>query len=88
MEKKEIVENRTVSHIVALVLGIISILSNFFWYISLPTGITAIVLGTKSYKKANKKMGVAGLVTGIVGVSLCLFIYITLVIIAVLAQYY
>ncbi|MBQ6477188.1 MAG: hypothetical protein IJI43_01990 [Bacilli bacterium] len=85
MEKKE---KRTVSHIVSLVLGIISILSNFFWYISLPTGIAAIVLGTTSYKKENKKMGVAGLVTGIIGVALCLFIYITLIVIAILANYY
>ncbi len=76
--------NRIISHIVSLVLGIISIITNLFWYISLPTGITAIVLGAKSYKKEGKKLGLAGLITGIVGVSLCLLIYITLVIIIIL----
>ena len=76
--------NRIVSHIVSLVLGIISIVTNLFWYISLPSGITAIVLGTKSYKKEGKKLGLAGLITGIVGISLCLLIYITLVIIIIL----
>ncbi len=83
MEKKE---NRIVSHIVSLVLGIISILTTFFWYISLPSGITAIVLGTKTYKKQGKKLGLAGLITGIVGVSICLLIYITLLIILILSE--
>jgi hypothetical protein len=83
MEKKE---NRIVSHIVSLVLGIISILTTFFWYISLPSGITAIVLGTKTYKKQGKKLGLAGLITGIVGVSICLLIYITLLIILIISE--
>lgn len=85
MEKKE---KRLVSHIVSLVLGIISILTTFFWYISLPTGITAIVLGVQSYKKEGKKVGLAGMITGIVGVSICLLIYITLIIILILNQSY
>ena len=76
--------NRILSHIVSLVLGIISIVTTLFWYISLPAGITAIVLGAKSYKNEGKKLGLAGLITGIVGVSLCLLIYITLVIIIIL----
>ena len=83
MEKKE---NRIVSHIVSLVLGIISILTTFFWYISLPSGITEIVLGTKTYKKKKKKLGLAGLITGIVGVSICLLIYITLLIILIISE--
>ena len=79
--------NRILSHIISLVLGIISIVTTLFWYISLPTGITAIVLGTKSYKKEGKKLGIAGLITGIVGVSFCLLIYISLVIIIILQNY-
>lgn len=77
-------DNRILSHIISLVLGIISVITTFFWYISLPTGITAIVLGAKSYKKEGKKLGLVGLITGIVGVSICLLIYITLVIILIL----
>ena len=77
-------DNRILSHIISLVLGIISIVTNLFWYISLPSGIIAIVLGAKSYKKEGKKLGLAGLITGIVGVSLCLLIYITLIIIIIL----
>ena len=76
--------NKPISHIISLVLGIISVITTLFWYISLPTGITAIVLGAKSYKKEDKKLGLAGLITGIVGVSFCLLIYITLVIILIL----
>lgn len=76
--------NRIVSHIVSLVLGIISIVTTLFWYISLPSGITAIVLGAKSYKKEGKKIGLAGLITGIIGVAICLLIYISLAIIIIL----
>ena len=76
--------NKPISHIISLVLGIISVITTLFWYISLPTGRTAIVLGAKSYRKEDKKLGLAGLITGIVGVSFCLLIYITLVIILIL----
>ena len=79
--------NRIVSHIVSLVLGIISVITTFFWYISLPTGIIAIVLGTKSYKKEGKKLGLAGLITGIIGISICLLIYISLVILIYLRNF-
>jgi hypothetical protein len=80
-------ENKIVSHIVSLVLGIMSIVTLFFWYISIPSGITAIVLGINSYKKHEKKVGLAGMITGIVGVSICLLIYITLVILVILENY-
>ena len=70
----------------ALVLGIISIVLNFFWYMALPTGILAIVFGTKSIKKTGSKMGKAGLITGIIGVALCVFTYVSLAIIIVLAS--
>jgi len=85
MKEKE--NNRIVSHIVSLVLGIISILTTFFWYISLPSGIIAIVLGASSYKKEGKKLGLAGLITGIVGTSICLFIYISLIILIYLNEF-
>lgn len=84
MEKKE---KRIVSHIISLVLAIISVLTSLFWYISLPTSIAAIVLGAKSYKKEGKKLGLAGLITGIVGLALCVLIYITLLVLLILSQY-
>lgn len=71
----------------ALVLGIISIVTNFFWYMALPTGILAIVFGTKSVKKTGSKMGKAGLITGIIGVALCVFTYVSLAIILMLVNY-
>lgn len=66
--------------IASLPLGIISIVFNLFWYISIPTGIIAIIFGTKTIKKVGSKLGKAGLITGIVGVSLCVFVYISFVI--------
>ncbi len=81
MNKKE---ERIVSHVVSLVLGIISIVTVFFWYLSIPSGIIAMVLGTKSYKSQGKKVGLAGLITGIVGVSLCVLIYIALIMLVII----
>ena len=75
------VENRTATHVASLVLGIISIVTILFWYMSIPTGILAIVFGAKSYKRNGKKLGLAGLITGIVGLSLCVLLYITIVMI-------
>ena len=72
----------------SLVLGIISILTSLFWYMALPTGILAIIFGTKSVKKVGSKLGKAGLITGIIGVSICAFIYISLTIIIILANIY
>ena len=86
MKSKKEKENRIVSHIASLVLGIVSIVATLFWYISLPSGITAIVLGTKSYKNYGKKLGIAGLVTGIVGISICLLLYISIFILIYLGN--
>ena len=72
--------------VAAMVLGIISIISALFWYISIPTGILGIIFGAKSAKKIGSKMGKAGLATGIVGVSLCAFNYISMIIIILLAN--
>ena len=77
-------EERIVAHVVSLVLGIISIVTVFFWYLSIPSGIIAMVLGTKSYKSQGKKVGLAGLITGIVGVSLCVLIYIALIMLVII----
>ena len=74
------------SSISSLVLGIISILSGLFYYISLPTGILAIVLGAISIRKSGNKLGKTGMITGIVGTSLCAFIYISMVVIIILAN--
>ena len=52
--------------------------------IKLTKRIISIVLGAGSYKKHDKKVGLAGMITGIVGLSLCLLIYISLIIIVVI----
>ena len=68
--------DKMVIHIVALVFGIISIVTALFWYLTVPTGILAIILGVKSAKKTGSKIGKAGMITGIVGLSLFALIYI------------
>lgn len=84
MEEKN--KKKTGMGIAALTLGIISIVSALFWYISIPTSILAIIFGIISIKKVGSNLGKAGLITGIIGISLCVFNYISMIIILVLAN--
>ena len=63
--------------VAALVLGIISLVLCWIWFIGIPIGILAIVFGVLSKKQpANKGMAMAGLVTGIIGVVLAIVIVV------------
>jgi|APMI01.1.fsa_nt_gi hypothetical protein len=54
--------------VLAMVAGILAFLTGFFWFLSIPLGVAALVLGILSIKKnQGKGMGIAGLVTGIIG---------------------
>lgn len=84
MEKNK--ANQSAMGIASLVLGIISTLTSLFWYLTLPTGILAIVFGVKSIHKTVSKLGKAGMITGIVGISVFAFIYLSLILILALAN--
>ena len=73
MEEKK---NSSALNISGFVCGIISIISAMFYYISIPTGIISIVCAAKVIKRSGSKLAKAGLVLGIVGLSMCLLIYI------------
>ena len=68
----------------ALVLGIISICASLFYYISLPTGILAIIFGARNGNRTGSNIAKAGLITGIIGISICVFLYISMIIIITL----
>ena len=70
--------------VASLTLGIVSIVTVLFWYITLPTGVLAIIFGAISAKKLGSKLGKAGLITGIVGLAMFAFIYIGLTILIIL----
>ena len=71
--------------VAALSLGIVSIVFNLFWYICIPTGILAIIFGAKTARSLGSKLGKAGLITGIVGLSLCACLYISMVLLVLIA---
>ena len=79
-------KNKSSMGVASLVLGIISVFTALFWYITVPTGILAIVLGAKAAKKTGSKLGKAGLINGIVGLAMWAFIYISLALIIMLAN--
>lgn len=84
MEENEIIKKNSGMHIASLVLGIISIITNLFWYITLPTGILAIIFGAKSAKRTGSKIGKSGLICGIIGLSLFAFTYISMILLIIL----
>lgn len=73
-------------NISSFVCGIISILTSLFYYISIPTGIISIVCGAKGTKKSGSKLAKAGLILGIIGLSICVLIYILFITIIVLGN--
>jgi len=74
-------EAKSAMHIAALVLGIISVVSAFFWYVTLPAGILAVIFGAKSRWSA---LGRTGMILGIVGLSLFLLVYASMISIMIL----
>jgi len=79
-------KNKSAMGIAGFVLGIILTLSTLFWYITLPTGVLAIIFGAKSSKKTGSKLGKAGMILGIIGLSIFAFIYISLVMLIALSN--
>lgn len=84
---KEDARRHSTMHVAAFVLGIISILGQLFWYIAFPCGILAIVFGARSAHKTASKLGKAGLILGIIGLAITLFIYSFMIIITFLTRY-
>ena len=62
--------------IAALVLGIIAIVLCCIWYVSIPCGIIALILGILGRKTNKKGMSTAGIVTGVIGMILCIVLYV------------
>lgn len=83
MEENKEIKKKSSLGVASLVLGIISIVLDLFWYISIPTGILAIIFGVKSSKKIGSKLGKSGLILGIIGLSLTVLIYISFVILLI-----
>ena len=77
-------KNNSPMPVASLTLGIISIVTAFFWYISLPCGILAIVFGVKSIRRFGSKLGKAGLITGIVGIASFALAYVSIIFLIIL----
>ena len=48
--------NKSPLNAASLVLGIISIASALFWYLTLPCGILAIIFGAKAIRRTGSKV--------------------------------
>lgn len=63
-------------NITALVLGIISLISFCWWYVSIPSGIIAIIFSIAGRNDEGRGMGIAGMVLGIIGLILCIIFWV------------
>ena len=72
MEKEK---TRSAMPVASFALGIISILGFSIYYITLVSGILAIVFGVKSKKKFKSKLGLTGMILGIIGLSIFVIVY-------------
>lgn len=62
-------------NVTSLILGIISVITFYCWYATLPAGIMAIIFSVAGKKDAGNGMGVAGMILGIIGIVLCVLTY-------------
>ena len=60
--------------IASLILGIVTLIFFFIWFISIPCGILAIIFGILGIKTTNKSMAIAGLITGSIGLIISFLI--------------
>lgn len=72
MEKEK---TRSAMPVASFVLGIIAILGFGIYYVTLVSGILAIVFGVKSKKKFKSKLGLTGMILGIIGLSIFVIVY-------------
>lgn len=88
MNSGDTITERKGFNITSLVLGIISVICFCWWYVSIPTGIIAIIFSIAGKNDAGRGMGVAGMVLGIIGLVLCIALYILAIIgVAALGAY-
>lgn len=56
--------------ITSMILGIVSVVLCLYWFIAIPAGIAAIILGVLARREgAARGMALAGLITGIIGAA-------------------
>lgn len=65
--------------IAALVLGIIALVLCCIWYVSIPCGIIALILGIIGLKSSKRGMSIAGIITGVIGMILSIVLVIAIV---------
>ena len=84
----KLLKKRNPYGVISLTLGIISIISAIFWFISFPTSILAIIFGIKAKRMYDSNTSLAGMITGIVGVSIASIILLFLALIFVINLVY
>lgn len=71
--------------IAAIIFGIISIVLSCIWYISVPSGIVAIILGIIGLSSSKRGLSIAGIVTGVIGMILTVLLIIAVVVLGLVA---
>ena len=66
--------------ITSMILGIVSVVLFCIWYLSIPCAVLAIIFAIIGKKRGAPGMATAGLVLGIIGLVLCIGLYLLAII--------
>lgn len=80
-ENKKELKRKSPFGVAALVLGILSVVFASFWYVSVPSGVLAIIFGRKGIKQVGSRLAKAGFILGIIGLALFILLYVSAIII-------
>lgn len=79
LEAKEVKEKnkrlKNYKGIDGFVLSIVSMITVFFWYLSIPAAIYGMVMSILAVRSTGSKLGKAGFIIALVALTLCVAIY-------------
>ena len=76
MENEAVVTEKKGLSIASMVLGIVSIITYCIFFVSIPCSILAIIFAIIGKNKGGKGMAIAGLVCGIIGLAVQIYVFV------------
>ncbi len=70
MDETNKLSKKEITHILAFVSGVLSIVFTPIWYVGVIHGVIAVIYGVRSGLRKKYKLGKAGFILGIIGLSL------------------
>lgn len=79
--------NQSASGVAGFVCGLLAVIFCSIFYLGLPLGILGISLGVKSVHLSGSRLGKAGIILGIIGLSFTCLIYVLALLLILFANW-